>query len=808
MPEWGEGLLASLPVGSRIAGYRLEEQIGRGGMAVVFRALDERLQRQVALKILVPALTADEAFRQRFIRESRSGAAVDHPHIIPVFEAGEADGVLFIAMRYVPGGDARTLVHRVGPLSAARAAGIISAVASALDAAHAAGLVHRDVKPANMLIDARPGRPDHVYLSDFGLTKGALASLALTGIGQFLGTPDYSAPEQIEGGPVDGRTDEYALGCAAFELLSGALPFSREHGMAVIYAQVSAPPPPLTSVRPDLPPAADIVLARAMAKAPDDRYPNCREFAEALRATFGLAPYDSDPKASSPPTVSSGRDRPKLALSATYIDLGLLSLNGQSPEQRVRLGNSGGGFLNARAATSANWLKLRQAGDELVVAVDTSAVGEHEGTVRVDSDGGSAVIRVLARVAAESAPAREIVVAHPESVLKTPIGLQPTPPLGPAVTPAPSAPVDAGGGAVTPIAATEALDAPRARAADDSESGPGEKGRTIRRRSLVIAVGAVIAVIGVVTAIIVVSSPQPRRPAASPQRTTAAPPTPASPRLLWAAKTGDTIEARPAVVGGTVYFGSWDHKVYALDAANGHVRWTYTTGDAIRSLLTVVGGTVYVGSWDHKLYALDAANGHLRWAYTTKRHVNSGPAVVGGTVYFGDVDHKVYALDAATGHVRWTYTTGGPIYSSPAVVDGTVYIGSRDFKLYALDAATGRLRWAYTTGGPVPDSPAVVNGIVYVDSKDDRLYALNAATGHLRWSYTTVSYGLSSPTVADNTVYVGSMNHKVYALDAATGHLRWAHTVGGGTLYSPAVAGTTVYIGSTDHHLYALSTGS
>ncbi len=153
------GFSASFPVGTRIAGYRLEEQIGLGGMAVVFRAQDERLQRQVALKILSPALATDEAFRHRFIRESRSAAAVDDPHIIPVFEAGDANGVLFIAMRYVPGGDVGTLVRRQGPLPVARAAAIISAVASALDAAHAAGLVHRDVKPANMLVDARPGRP-------------------------------------------------------------------------------------------------------------------------------------------------------------------------------------------------------------------------------------------------------------------------------------------------------------------------------------------------------------------------------------------------------------------------------------------------------------------------------------------------------------------------------------------------------------------------------------------------------------------------------------------------------------------------
>jgi hypothetical protein len=282
--------------GSRIAGYRLEEQVGQGGMAVVFRARDEHLGRVVALKILAPALAADEAFRQRFVRESRAAAAVDDPHIVPVFEAGEASGVLFIAMRFVPGGDVRTMMHHEGQLAPARVAAIISQVASALDAAHRAGLVHRDVKPGNMLVDVQAGRPDHVYLSDFGLSKGALStSVGLTGVGQFLGTVDYISPEQIEGKPVDGRADEYALACATFEMLTGAPPFRRDEAMAVMYAQLSEPPPLVTSQRPDLPPAADQVFARALAKAPAQRYASCREFADALRGAFGLAPYDSSP---------------------------------------------------------------------------------------------------------------------------------------------------------------------------------------------------------------------------------------------------------------------------------------------------------------------------------------------------------------------------------------------------------------------------------------------------------------------------------------------------------------------------------
>jgi serine/threonine protein kinase len=293
------GRLAGFQEGSLLAGYRMEAQVGAGGMAVVFRARDERLNRPVALKILAPALAADSAFRSRFIAESRAAAAVDDPYIIPVYEAGEADGVLFIAMRFVQGGDLGRLLEREGALPPGRAVGFISPVASALDAAHRVGLVHRDVKPANILVDAREDRPDHVYLSDFGVSK-AMSSAGLTAAGHFVGTPEYSAPEQIQGLAVDGRTDQYALACVTYQLLTGALPFGRDQGMPVLLAHLSAPPPSLVSRKPDLPGAVDQVLARAMAKAPEQRYASCLDFADALREALGLTSYDAQSSASAP----------------------------------------------------------------------------------------------------------------------------------------------------------------------------------------------------------------------------------------------------------------------------------------------------------------------------------------------------------------------------------------------------------------------------------------------------------------------------------------------------------------------------
>jgi serine/threonine-protein kinase len=293
-------MLAGFSAAARIAGYRLEDRACAGGMAVVFRAVDERLDRQVALKVLSPELAADEEFRQRFIWESRAAAAVDDPHLIPVYEAGEADGVLFIAMRYVAGGDVRSLVQRDGPLSPARMAAIISPVASALDAAHASGVV---------------------YLADFGISGQVLSAARLTGTGQFLGTSDYCAPEQIQGMAVDGRADQYALACTAFELLSGQPPFRRHEAAAVIWAQMTERPPSLTSRRADLPHAADAVLAKALAKRPEARYPTCREFAGALRAALGLAPYDSG----TPLIRQADRRRPEASHDARDAGTGPLA---------------------------------------------------------------------------------------------------------------------------------------------------------------------------------------------------------------------------------------------------------------------------------------------------------------------------------------------------------------------------------------------------------------------------------------------------------------------------------------------------
>jgi tRNA A-37 threonylcarbamoyl transferase component Bud32 len=292
-------------LGAEVAGYRIVEKAGSGGMGVVYRAEETGLGgRPVALKLLPPALAGDPDFRARFLREMRVAAAIDHPNIVPIYRAGEDRGLLYLAMRYVHASDLRRALEAEGRLDPARALAILDQVARALDTAHARGLVHRDVKPGNILL-APPvldGDAEHVYLVDFGLAGADSDDRSLGGDGSFLGTPRYASPEQAAGRPVDGRTDGYALGCVLYECLTGQPPFPGGSGEAVLLAHLEAAPPRVTTLRPDLPPAIDQVVTRALAKAPEDRFPSCRALVTVARQA--LLP------ASSPSPAAPGPHRP------------------------------------------------------------------------------------------------------------------------------------------------------------------------------------------------------------------------------------------------------------------------------------------------------------------------------------------------------------------------------------------------------------------------------------------------------------------------------------------------------------------
>jgi tRNA A-37 threonylcarbamoyl transferase component Bud32/CheY-like chemotaxis protein len=326
-------------LGTVVAGYRIEERIGRGGMGLVYRAEHLNLRRRAAIKIIAPDLAEAAGFRERFNREARIAAALQHANIVTVYDAGEADGLLYLAMQYIEGSDLFSVLRSQGRLRPYRALDVCRQVAAALDSAHAQGLIHRDVKPANVLIEGRTA-----FLTDFGLTKRIEGTQTqLTQAGDVVGTIHYVAPEQIEGGRVDARTDIYSLGCLVYHCLSGELPFARDTDVAVIYAHLSDEPPRLTSVRPELPAGLDAVIAKALEKAPERRFQTCADLMSAARAVIDAAGPLADTVAPRPvPAFGDHFD------VATSTGTRRVPAAGDSPSMQTSVGAIGGHLDVAR----------------------------------------------------------------------------------------------------------------------------------------------------------------------------------------------------------------------------------------------------------------------------------------------------------------------------------------------------------------------------------------------------------------------------------------------------------------------------
>jgi outer membrane protein assembly factor BamB len=757
----------ALAAGSRIAGYRLEERIGTGGMAVVFRAHDERLDRPVALKILSPALAADEAFRHRFIRESRAAAAVDDPHIIPVFEAGEADGVLFIAMRYVPDGDVRALMRQLGSLPAVRAAAIIWSVASALDAAHASGLVHRDVKPANMLVDARPGRPDHVYLSDFGLSKGAMVS-GPTGTGQFLGTANYSAPEQMAGHRVDGRADQYSLACAAFELLSGEPPFPREQVTAVIWAHMSEPPPPLTSRRPDLPPAADQVFARALAKTPEHRYPSCREFADALRTTLG------PPGAGAWPPEDAGQ------AGRAAADAGLA----------VRADPAAGGSGSAAVTVAGLGGEVAETtGGRPLGAASPRAGRRLPGPGLVPPQAGSVVIPPQAGA---GSGAGELAAATDN--LPRGAGRRPGPARRKVLVAGAAAACVAGlSGALWAAERPRQARSPRQPPGRPARAAPPSARTPAWTAAVPFGAGAVMAAGGGLVCIAGGTGPHGNQLyALTADRGT----------QQWTFSTQISLIPSLAASASEVCVGL--DPLTALSLSNGTTLWTAPVGATFGP--AVAAGSVYVGNG--LLTALRGRDGAPLWSFPAD--VTSDPVQTHGVIYVlgannaagGATATVLRALRAGDGTQLWNVP--GPDGGSLAT-DGTVVCGVAGAnlqpggQLWAWRASDGRQLWVSDADGGF-GVPAMAGGAVYVVSAGGTLSALRASDGKKIWAHPASV--ASAPALARGVVYARGTAGELLALHAADGHVLWQFP--GPFSIGPVVAGPVVCV-SDGARVYAVT---
>lgn len=345
--ERGGGWI-DLSAGDEFAGYRIERSLGRGGMGVLYLAIEPGLERRVALKLIAPEAAADEVFARRFAEESKIAASIEHPNVVPIYAAGEEDGVPFIAMRYVSGSDLGRRLSREGRLEPAVAAQLIAQVGNGLDAIHAAGLVHRDVKPANVLLSSAGGE-DHAYITDFGVARNVATESGLTQTGRFVGTLDYVAPEQISGGGVDARADVYALGCLLFKLLTGDVPYPRDGDAARLYAHLNDPPPAPSLHATAVPMSLDDVAIRAMSKQPDDRYPSAGDLGRAAVAALSGSHPDLPER-----TVATGaaatRTAETIVPAAEPTDPETAATRRIEPGGRRRRGPMVGGGIAAAAA--------------------------------------------------------------------------------------------------------------------------------------------------------------------------------------------------------------------------------------------------------------------------------------------------------------------------------------------------------------------------------------------------------------------------------------------------------------------------
>jgi tRNA A-37 threonylcarbamoyl transferase component Bud32/CheY-like chemotaxis protein len=415
-------------LGTEIAGYRIEERIGRGGMGVVYRAEHMNLQRRAAIKIIAPEFADTAGFRSRFVREARMAASLQHPNLVTVYDAGQSDETLYIAMQYIDGSDLGAILREEGRLRPHRAIDVCRQVASALDAAHGMGLIHRDVKPGNVLIEGR-----RAYLTDFGLTKRAGDERSdLTRAGELVGTIHYIAPEQIEGGHVDARTDVYALACLLYHCLVGDIPFSRDTDVAVMYAHLSEPPPKPSDLRPELPLGLDAVIAKALDKSPDRRFASCSDLMSAARVVLDAAGplVDSEPERG----VPVGGDAPDVA---TQVGRRVPTRNGEPAAGRRARVLLAGLELSARAIVQVAVgdtcdVELIGEGEDVVEAVrerhpdlivldwNAADLAARDILGALRSDAVTRESKVLLVVRARDAHAREVARASADETLATP----------------------------------------------------------------------------------------------------------------------------------------------------------------------------------------------------------------------------------------------------------------------------------------------------------------------------------------------------------------------------------------------------
>jgi outer membrane protein assembly factor BamB len=741
-----------------------EEPLGEGGQTVVYeaRAPDPDPPEKVAVRQL-----GDRGFtkgveygdHELFFEQAETWASLsrrerteprwrDSDHIVGVVALG--DNLPWAALEYMDGG---SLAHRLDGtdgLPVEEAVWVGERLCQGLQVAHNTGVAHLDLKPENILFrQTETGTWDVPKIADWGLARNLLDG---TSDSMDVLSPRYAAPEQFdrqEFGRPGTATDIYQLGAVLYALLTGSPPYTGTE-RSVMFDIVSDETPAPSNRRSEISRELDAVVRTALEAQKSDRYDSIAQFKRALRA------------------IRHGRRLPRFF------------------ENNYSEANSG----QSIAPSKNNQEILSPA------LVGTETRSQQEGVVchkRFETQNTDGFRGVVVQFQLGSSRSDSVKCVVTETL---PSSVSDVYAIGDSSGTWIHANTEGEVRFETTLSPDEALTAAYgipATSIDRPALVTGEPQLSVRTTP---------------------SQTQWRMFGCGPTRKGApaghtGPDAPVTTR--WQFDTDGRVYSSPVVVDGTVYVGSHDHSLYAVDAVSGEKQWQFNTSGKVYSSPAVVDGIVYVGSDDHNLYAVDAVSGEKQWQFNTSRSVKSSPVVVDDTVYVGSDDHSLYAVDAATGNQEWRFNTSGGVESSPAVADGTVYVGTKYYSsmsnsgsLYAVDAATGNQEWRFNTSGLVKSSPAVVDGTVYVGSDDYSLYAVDAATGNQEWQFDTLAPARSSPAVVDSTVYVGSWDRGLYAVDAVTGNRRWLFVSSGKVYSSPAVVDGTVYVGSEDN-LYAVN---
>lgn len=798
--------------------YRLEQKLGGGGFGTVYLAEHIHEHSQVAIKVLQVSLSKKEDFRE-FLNETRTMIRLRHPHIIPLLDVGlSRDDFPFLVMEYAAQGTLQDRHPRGTRLPLATIAEYVEQIASALQYAHDHRIIHRDVKPENMLLRA----DGTLLLSDFGIAK-IMEQSTLMSMQNQSGTPAYMAPEQHKGYPCF-ASDQYALAVVAYEWISGTRPFhgSREW-LAVQH--VTAPLPSLLNIIPTFPPNIEQVLFKALSKEPEQRFATIQEFAAAFRATVQEAPV-------------SDADMQKLPL--------------EKPPSKERLTQQPDttGSIQTESEISTppapqmpttdqpiepEILPIRQDPDHMTNPIssdrpDTPYPITHPSTLPIITtekpfDAIKATRRLFSSRRHSFLLSSLLLIGLIIFVLFISM-------LG---TNVPN-PQNSSNTLSIHHSNTPSIHRPNNEQVLDTNT----VAHLVKKWAFQTK-GYVESSPAVVDGIIYIGSDDGNVYAIDAH----------SGKKKWAFPTGGSVVSSPVVVNGIVYVGSDDGNVYAIDAGSGQQKWIFPTGNPVSSSPAVADGLVYIGTNDGNLYIIDALSGQQkRSCYTGAPSSNSQepsgppggppgpppiassfPLIVSSVVYISAPDGNLYAIDALSCQQKWVFRTTGSLLSSPAIANGLVYIGSLDRRgsfnkhIYAIDAQSGDQKWVFQTLGTGPSgrqerppgpppavtsSPVVVDGIVYIGADNSNVYAIDAQSGTQKWISRTSGPVVSSPAVASGVIYVGTLEGfssnngmDMYAIDAQSGQQMWNAQIGGSVHSSPAVANTVVYVGSADGNVYA-----